>query len=64
MSKAWGMQFDTRTNVVDVYVRYLRRKLGDQTIQTVHGGGYRLRTGPELRGKAGVGGDDRACERP
>ena len=26
---AWGMDFDTRTNLVDVYVRYLRRKLGE-----------------------------------
>jgi DNA-binding response OmpR family regulator len=46
LSMAWGMQFDTRTNLVDVYVRYLRRKLGVQVIETVHGVGYRLRTGP------------------
>jgi two-component system copper resistance phosphate regulon response regulator CusR len=43
LSMAWGMQFDTRTNLVDVYVRYLRRKLGDHVIETVHGVGYRLR---------------------
>ena len=30
------------SNVVDVYVRYLRRKLGDAVIETVRGMGYRL----------------------
>ena len=43
LSIAWGMHFDTRTNLVDVYVRYLRRKLGQRVIETVHGVGYRLR---------------------
>jgi len=46
LSIAWGMQFDTRTNLVDVYVRYLRRKLGEHIIETVHGVGYRLRDEP------------------
>lgn len=45
LSMAWGMHFDTRTNLVDVYVRYLRRKLGGNIIETVHGVGYRLRAG-------------------
>ena len=40
---AWDMHFDTRTNLVDVYVRYLRRKLGEHIIETVHRVGYRLR---------------------
>jgi DNA-binding response OmpR family regulator len=31
--------------VVDVYVRYLRKKLGDDVIETVRGMGYRLRAG-------------------
>jgi DNA-binding response OmpR family regulator len=43
LSMAWGMQFDPGTNLVDVYVRYLRRKLGKPVIETVHGAGYRLR---------------------
>jgi DNA-binding response OmpR family regulator len=43
LSMAWGLQFDIRTNLVDVYVRYLRRKLGDHIIETVYGVGYRLR---------------------
>jgi DNA-binding response OmpR family regulator len=46
LSMAWGMDFDTRTNVVDVYVSYLRRKLGVCVIETVHGMGYRLRIDP------------------
>jgi DNA-binding response OmpR family regulator len=43
LSMAWGMDFDPRTNLVDVYVGYLRRKLGDTVIETVRGSGYRLR---------------------
>lgn len=46
LSMAWGMHFDTRTNLVDVYVRYLRRKLGGDIIETVHRVGYRLRDEP------------------
>ena len=46
LSMAWGVDFDTRTNLVDVYVRYLRRKLGNRVIETVHGVGYRLRDNP------------------
>jgi hypothetical protein len=41
---AWEMDFDPRTNLVDVYVGYLRRKLGETIIETVRGAGYRLRT--------------------
>jgi DNA-binding response OmpR family regulator len=46
LSMAWGMHFDTRTNLVDVYVRYLRRKLGGHLIETVRRVGYRLREDP------------------
>jgi two-component system, OmpR family, response regulator len=42
LSMAWDMDFDPGTNLVDVYVRYLRRKLGESVIETVHGAGYRL----------------------
>jgi DNA-binding response OmpR family regulator len=38
----WKLQFDPQSNVVDVYVGYLRRKLGDGLIETVRGEGYRL----------------------
>jgi DNA-binding response OmpR family regulator len=43
LSHVWGFDFDPGSNVVDVYVRYLRRKLGADHIQTVRGVGYRLR---------------------
>jgi len=46
LSQVWGFDFDPGSNVVDVYVRYLRRKLGDQRIETVRGMGYRLRPNP------------------
>jgi DNA-binding response OmpR family regulator len=42
ISQVWGMDFDPGTNLVDVYVGYLRRKLGEGTIETVRGAGYRL----------------------
>ena len=42
LSHVWGYDFDPGSNVVDVYVRYLRRKLGDDVIQTVRGMGYRI----------------------
>ena len=42
LSHVWGYDFDPGSNVVDVYVRYLRRKLGDVVIETVRGMGYRL----------------------
>ncbi len=42
LSHVWGYDFDPGSNVVDVYVRYLRRKLGEGTIETVRGMGYRM----------------------
>ncbi|MPZ87005.1 MAG: response regulator [Nitriliruptorales bacterium] len=42
LSHVWGYDFDPGSNVVDVYVRYLRRKLGAEIIETVRGSGYRL----------------------
>lgn len=41
LSRVWGMDFDPGSNVVDVYVRYLRGKLGPDHIATVRGAGYR-----------------------
>ena len=38
----WGLDFDPGSNIVDVYVRNLRRKLGADRIETVRGMGYRL----------------------
>ncbi len=42
LSHVWGYDFDPGSNVVDVYVRYLRRKLGADRIETVRGMGYRF----------------------
>jgi two-component system OmpR family response regulator len=44
---AWDMAFESRSNIVDVYVRYLREKVdrpfGANSLETVRGVGYRLR---------------------
>jgi len=42
LSQVWGYEFDPGSNVVDVYVGYLRKKLGSDAIRTVRGMGYRL----------------------
>ena len=42
LNRVWGYDFDPGSNVVDVYVRYLRAKLGEERIETVRGVGYRL----------------------
>lgn len=48
LDAVWGFGFDTESNIVDVYVSYLRRKLdtpdGPSAIETVRGAGYRVRT--------------------
>ncbi len=45
LSNVWGYDFDSGSNVVDVYVGYLRKKLGKDKIETVRGMGYRLTSG-------------------
>jgi DNA-binding response OmpR family regulator len=45
LSHVWGYDYDPGSNVVDVYVGYLRKKLGDGRITTVRGMGYRLEPG-------------------
>jgi two-component system OmpR family response regulator len=46
----WDMAFESRSNIVDVYVRYLRAKIdrpfGSGSLRTVRGRGYRLHSGP------------------
>jgi DNA-binding response OmpR family regulator len=44
LSHVWGYDYDPGSNVVDVYVGYLRRKLGSRRLETVRGVGYRFRT--------------------
>ena len=50
LEHAWDYDYENRSNVVDVYVRYLRRKIdepfGTDSIETIRGAGYRLRKGP------------------
>ncbi|MHB1171378.1 MAG: response regulator transcription factor [Lacisediminihabitans sp.] len=43
LSRVWGLDFDPGSNVVEVYVRYLRGKIGADRIETVRGMGYRLK---------------------
>lgn len=47
LEQAWEYDYESRSNVIDVYVRYLRRKIdapfGVTSIETVRGAGYRLR---------------------
>ncbi|QSB13399.1 response regulator transcription factor [Natronosporangium hydrolyticum] len=42
LDRVWGLGHDPGSNVVDVYIGYLRRKLGADVIQTVRGMGYRF----------------------
>jgi DNA-binding response OmpR family regulator len=42
LSQVWGYDFDPGSNIVDVYVGYLRKKLGKEVIKSVRGMGYRL----------------------
>ena len=48
LEHAWDFAYENRSNVVDVYVRRLRRKIdepfGRESLETVRGAGYRLRT--------------------
>jgi len=47
LERGWDMAYETRSNVVDVYIRYLREKIdrpfGCHSLETVRGVGYRLR---------------------
>ena len=42
LEHAWDFAYEHRSNVIDVYVGYLRQKLGRDAIETVRGAGYRL----------------------
>ncbi|MEJ7786551.1 MAG: response regulator transcription factor [Solirubrobacteraceae bacterium] len=50
LEHAWDYEYENRSNVIDVYVRYLREKVdrpfGSESIETVRGSGYRLRGAP------------------
>ena len=53
LEHAWDYGYENRSNVVEVYVRYLREKIdrpfGEQSLETIRGAGYRLRREPESR---------------
>ncbi|MDO4252893.1 MAG: response regulator transcription factor [Rothia sp. (in: high G+C Gram-positive bacteria)] len=42
LGMVWGIDFDPNSNIVDVYIRALRKKIGDDYITTVRGAGYRF----------------------
>ena len=44
LDHVWGYNYDPGSNIVDVYIGYLRKKLGGDLFETVRGMGYRLRT--------------------
>jgi len=50
LEHAWDYEYENRSNVIDVYVRYLRLKVdrpfGLESIETLRGAGYRLRASP------------------
>ena len=43
LDSVWGAAEDAGPNIAEVYIGYLRRKLGRERIETVRGVGYRLR---------------------
>lgn len=42
LGQVWGVDFDPNSNIVDVYIRALRKKIGEDYIVTVRGAGYRF----------------------
>jgi DNA-binding response OmpR family regulator len=49
LERVWGLRFDPRSNLVDVYIGYLRKNLGSGTVRTVRGVGYAAASGAERR---------------
>ena len=50
LDRVWGFDFEGEANIVEVYVRYLRRKIDEpfqrHSLQTVRGAGYTIRDQP------------------
>ena len=43
LEHAWDFAYENRSNIIDVYMRRLRQKIGGESLETVRGAGYRLR---------------------
>ena len=56
LSRVWGYDFDGSSNVVDVYVGYLRNKLGPEKFLSVRGAGYRFVAAPAAPSQASSAG--------
>lgn len=48
LSRVWGYDYDPGSNIIEVYIRHLRKKLGSDYIETLRGMGYRLRSDRSL----------------
>jgi DNA-binding response OmpR family regulator len=46
LERVWGLSSEVETRTVDVHVRALRKKLGQEVVETVIGAGYRFRGHP------------------
>ncbi|MEL6128461.1 MAG: response regulator transcription factor [Cyanobacteria bacterium J06554_1] len=44
LNRVWGYDYDPGSNIIEVYIRHLRKKLGSDCIETVRGMGYRLKS--------------------
>ena len=44
LDQVWGYDYEPGSNIVDVYVGYLRKKMGTDIIETIRGMGYRMRS--------------------
>ena len=45
LAHVWDYEFDSFSNIVDVYIRYLRKKIGEECIETIKGVGYKFKNG-------------------
>jgi len=49
LEHVWDLTYENRSNIIEVYVGYLREKLDRDAIETVRGAGYRLRADDDVR---------------
>ncbi|HLD20182.1 MAG TPA: response regulator transcription factor [Patescibacteria group bacterium] len=45
LAHVWDYEFDSFSNIVDVYIRYVRKKIGEGFIETIKGVGYKFKNG-------------------